>query len=76
MTILETVKRLGSPGASPDEAIVIYNVKYLLAGTSLDYLVYELNVADLSQAMYDKDGELIRKIMLGLKHDPAAVGSP
>lgn len=75
MTIIESTKHLGSPAASPEESLVIYNVRYFLPGPSLEYLVYELNVADLSQAMYDKDGELIRKIMLGLKHDPTAMGT-
>lgn len=75
MTIIETTKRLAAAGASPDESLVIYNAKYLVPGPSLEYLVYELNVEDLSQTMYDKDGELIRKVMLGLKHDPAAMGT-
>ncbi len=72
LTIIESSEILSSPGLSPDVAIVTYNVKYLVQGPSLDYLVYEVNVADLSQTMFEKDGELIRKVLLGLKYDTKA----
>lgn len=69
LTIIETSKRFDSPGRSAAETLVAYNVKYLVPGPSLDYLVYELNIADLSQEMFEKDGELVRKVLLGLKFD-------
>ncbi len=72
LTIIERVEPFGLPGQSPAERLVSYNVKYFVQGASLEYEVYELNVTDLSQEMYDKDGDLIRKVLLGLKYDPKA----
>lgn len=69
MSIVETVDK-------PIEGLVTYNVKYLVAGPSLDYQVYELNIGDLTQEMYDKDGEFLRKILLGLRYDSKAVETP
>lgn len=70
MTILETVTRFDEPGKSPAETLVVYNVRYLVPDSSLDYRVYELSIGDLSLEMFEKDGELIRKVLMGLKYDP------
>lgn len=67
MTIVETVD-------SPIPGLVTYNVKYLVAGPTLDYQVYELNIGDLTQEMYDADGERIREVLLNLRYDPKAMG--
>jgi hypothetical protein len=69
LTIVETVDK-------PIEGLVTYNVRYFVPGEALEVQVYELNIGDLTQEMYDKDGELIRKVLLGLKYDPSAAESP
>lgn len=73
LTIVERVELFGQPDQSPADRLVGYSVKYFVQGTSNDYEVYELNVADLSKEMYDLDAELIRKVLLGFKYDPKAM---
>jgi hypothetical protein len=69
MTIVETVDK-------PLEGLVTYNVTYFVTGPTLDYEVYVLSIGDLTQDMYDNDGELLRKVLLGLKYDPKATELP
>lgn len=69
MTIVETVER-------PMEGLVKYTVRYFVTGPSLDYSVYEASIGDLTQEMFEKDGETIRTVLLGLKYDPTATELP
>lgn len=72
MTIIERIERIGDGTQSAELTPVSYNVRYMVPGPKLDYLVFEINALDLSQEMLDKDGELLRQVLTGLKYDPNA----